>query len=229
MPVDPETAIANLMQSDPHIIAGAVLKGKEIIYTTDNWDISGDVSRVVSSWMGKSAQFIMVSGVKYSVLQMEDERLVAMSYKGDGSIVGAKNDERKIIAYLDPDGYGPTAVMDVQRALTSLSEDTVYLDVNAQLGQKSAQMGGAASAEGAASASSAAPAGGAASASSAAPAGGGGSVDPQLQGEIKAFLDWIKDSEGLVGYINYHVQQNNAKIISELSKIYSELRQIFGV
>jgi len=199
MPVEPATAVANLSQTDPNIIAAAVIKGKEIIYTTDNWDISGDLDIVLSSWMGQSAQFIMVSGVKYSILQMEAERLMATSYKGEGSIVGAKNDEFKIIAYMGPDGYGPTALMDVQRALTSISADVSFIDANAQLGQ-------------------AAP-----------PAEGGGSVDPQLQGEIKAFLDWIKDSEGLVGYINYYLQQNNTQIISELSKIYGELRQIFGV
>ena len=217
MPVDPATAIATLSQEDPHLIAAAVLKGKEIIYTTDNWDISGDIGIILSSWMGQSAQFIMVSGVKYSVLQMEQERLMATSYKGDGSIVGAKNDEYKIIAYLDPEGYGPGALMDVQRALTSLSEEKVYMDANNQLGQAGTQMQGAASA------------GGAATASSAAPAGGGRSVDPQLQGEIKAFLNWIKDKEGLAGYISYYLQQNNTQIISELAKIYSELRQIFGV
>ena len=42
-------------------------------------------------------------------------------------------------------------------------------------------------------------------------------------------IDWIKDAEGLAGYISYYLQQNNAQIISELSKIYAELRQIFGV
>jgi hypothetical protein len=220
MSVDPATAVAKLMEGDPHIIAAAVLKGKEIIYTTDNWDISGDVGRIVSSWMGQSAQFIMVSGVKYSILQMEQERLMATSFKGDGSIVGAKDDEHKVIAYLDPDGYGPTAVMDAQRIVRSLSSSatTSYMDNNAQVGQRGSEMAGAASAGGSASTGGAAPVG-----------GGGGSVDPQLQGEIKAFLDWIKDSEGLVGYINYHLQQNNAQIISELSKIYGELRQIFGV
>ena len=93
----------------------------------------------------------------------------------------------------------------------------VYIDINAQLGQAGAQMQGTATA------------GGTASASSAAPVSGGGSVDPQLQEEIKAFLDWIKDSEGLVGYIHYHLQQNSTQIISELAKIYGELRQIFGV
>ena len=104
MPTDPATAVYSLMQSDPHIIAAAVIQGKQIIYSTDNWDISADVDRLVSSWTGQNAQFLMVSGVKYSVLQIEAERLVAMSYKGDGSIVAAKDDEHKLIAYLDPDG-----------------------------------------------------------------------------------------------------------------------------
>ncbi len=198
------------MQSDPHIIAAVVLKGKEIIYTTDNWDISADVDRVISSWMGQNAQFIMVSGVKYSVFQIEAERLVAKSLKGEGSIIGAKDEEHELIAYMDPDGYGLGAAMDVQRVLSSMSSKTPFKDPNAQLGQKGAQMGGVASAGGMTSA-------------------GGVSIDPQLQGEIKAFLDWINDSEGLAGYINYYLQQNNAKIISELSKIYNELRQIFGV
>ncbi|TES98999.1 MAG: GTP-binding protein [Promethearchaeota archaeon] len=54
----------------------------------------------------------------------------------------------------------------------------------------------------------------------------GVSIDPQLKGEVQAFIEWIKDSEGLSGYINYYLSQNNQSIISELSKIYAELRQI---
>jgi len=211
MPVDPQTAVYNLMQNDPHIIAAAVLRGKEIIYTTDNWDISADIDRVISSWIGQSAQFLMISGVKYSVLQIEAERLVAMSYKGDGSIVAAKDDEHKLIVYLDPDGYALGAAMEVQRSVGSMSTQGSYLDSNAQLGGAATQMGGAASTGVAPSASA------------------GPSVDPQLKVEIQSFLDWIKDSEGLAGYINYYLQQNNAQIISELSKIYNELRVIFGV
>lgn len=211
MPVDPQTAVNNLMQADPHIIAAAVIKGKEIIYSTDNWDISADVDRVISSWIGQNAQFIMVSGVKYSILQMEAERLVAMSYKGEGSIVAAKDDEHKLIAYLDPDGYGLGAAMDVQRAIGSMRTQGPYLEENAQLGQAGTQMAGAAAAGTGTSLS------------------GGPSVDPQLRSEIQSLLDWIKDNEGLAGYINYYLQQNNTQIISELSKIYNELRQIFGV
>jgi hypothetical protein len=209
MPIDPATAVSELMQADPHIIAACVLKGKEIIYTTDNWDISADIDRVISSWMGQNAQFIMVSGVKYSVFQIESERLVAQSIKGEGSIIGAKDEEHKLIAYMDPDGYGLGATMDVQRALSSMSSKTPYKDANAQLGQSTASVGGNS----------------VGTATSVAVAG----IDPQLQGEIKAFLDWIKNGEGLAGYISYYLQQNNAQIISELSKIYNELRQIFGV
>ena len=208
MPVDPATAVYNLMQADPSIIAGAVLKGKEIIYSTDNWDISADVGRIVSSWIGQNARHIMVSGVKYSMLQMEAERMVAMSMKGEGSIVAAKDDEHKLIVYVGPDGDGRGAAMEVQKALGTMSTSTPFMDQNAQMG-------------------SVAPAGGVSEA--AAPSMGGASVDPQLQGEIKAFLEWIKDGEGLAGYISYYLQQNNAQIISELSKIYAELRQIFGV
>ena len=121
MSEDPGTAVYNLMQSDPNIIAAAVIKGKEIIYTTDNWDISGDVDRLVSSWIGQNAQFIMVSGVKYSILQMEVERLVAISLKGEGSICAAKDEEHKLVCYLQPDGDARGAVMDVQRAVSSMS------------------------------------------------------------------------------------------------------------
>jgi hypothetical protein len=211
MPVDPATAVYNLMQSDPNIIAAAVIKGKQVIYSTDNWDISGDVDRLVSSWIGQNAQFIMVSGVKYSILQMETERLVAISLKGEGSICAAKDDEHKLICYLQPDGDARGAIMDVQRTVGTMSTQGPYMDKSAQMGQKVTQMGGAAS-TGTTSSAVAGP-----------------SVDPQLKGEIQSFLDWIKDSEGLAGYINYYLQQNNAQIISELSKIYNELRQIFGV
>ena len=209
---DPETAVYNLMQRDPSIIAAAVIEGSNnIVFTTDNWDISGDIGRVVSSWNSLNAQFIMISGVKYSMLAQTPEGFTATSIRGEGHIVGAKDDERKLIAYLEPDGNLLGAQMDVQRAVGEMSTKGTYMDSGAQLGGKGAQMQGAASAGGGAS------------------GGGGASLDPQLKGEIQAFLDWIKDSEGLSGYIKYYIDQNNAQIITALAQIYSELRQIFGV
>ncbi|MCJ7650330.1 MAG: hypothetical protein MUP85_17110 [Candidatus Lokiarchaeota archaeon] len=200
MPLDPATAVFNLLQKDPSIIAAAVVQGRNIIYSTDNWDISADVGNVVSSWGGMNAQFIMISGVKYSVLQCTTERLVATSLKGEGHIIGAKDEEHQILVYLEPDGEPMGATMDTSRAISEMNTSLqTYIDPNAQLGSAGAAQPSTLN------------------------------IDPQLKGEIQSFLEWIKDGEGLSGYINYYMQQNNTQIISELSKIYTELRQIFGV
>jgi hypothetical protein len=202
MPLDPKTAVHNLMGKDPSIIAAAVIKGNDnILYTTDNWDISPDIARVVSSWNSMNAQFVMISGVKYSILQCTSERLVATSIRGEGHILGAKDDEHKLIVYLEPDGEPMGATMDTARTLAEMSTKSIYMESNAEMGSYSATSAPQA----------------------------GSIIDSQLRGEIQSFLDWIKDNEGLSGYINYYLQQNNVQIISELSKIYTELRQIFGV
>ena len=200
MPIDPVTAIYNLMQAEPTIIAAVVLRGSEIIYSTDNWDVSADMSRVVSSWNSMNAQFVMISGVKYSLLQCTSERLVATSIRGEGHIVGAKDDEHKVLAYVEPDGPMNAAYVESARVVSALSSPGPYLDAGAEFGKKD---------QGSASASP--------------------SIDPQLKGEIQTLLNWIKDADGLSGYISYYLQQNNAQVITELSKIYAELRQIFGV
>ncbi len=202
MPTDPATVIYNLLQKDPSIIAAAVIKGRnDIIYSTDNWDIGPDIGKIVSSWSGQNAQFVMISGVKYSVLQCTTERLVATSLRGEGHIIGAKDEEHKVLIYLEPDGEPMGATMDTARVLSELSTMQAYNGDNTQFGGGRAIPAPVA----------------------------GKSIDPQLKGEIQSFLEWIKDGEGLSGYINYYLQQNNAHIISELSKIYNELRQIFGV
>ena len=200
MPVDPGTAIQILLQKDPSIIAAAVIQGRDtILYSTDNWDVSADIAKVISSWNSMNAQFIMISGVKYSVLQCTSERLVATSIRGEGHILGAKDDEHKLIVYLEPDGEPMGATMDTARALASLSSKGNYMDSTTQLGSQTGATSTAVN------------------------------IDPQLKGEIESFLEWLKDSEGLTGYVNYYLQQNNAQIISELSKVYAELRKIFGV
>ncbi len=203
MPVDPESAIHNLMQAEPSIIAAVVIRGRDIIYSTDNWDISVDVGRVLSSWASMNAQFIMISGVKYSLLQCTSERLVATSIRGEGHIVGAKDEVHKVITYVEPDGPMNAAYMDTARTLALLSSQGPYIEGSTQLGAKGAAMGGTAKAS--------------------------INIDPHLKGEIQSFLEWLKDTEGLSGYISYYLQQNNIQIITELSKIYNDLRKIFGV
>jgi hypothetical protein len=205
MPSSPEQAINNLMQKDPTIIAATVIEGNDnIVYQTDNWDISPDLDRVLSSWRGQNAQFIKISGVKYSMLQCTSERMAATSIKGEGSIVAAKDEEHKLIAYVSPEGDMRGAMMDTARAVGDMNSSKPYMDESSQLGK---DMGGAAQSQG----------------------GGAVSIDPQLKAEIESFLQWVKDDEGLAGYIRYYLQQDNAQIISQLSQVYTDLRQLFGV
>lgn len=200
--VDPQSAVYKLIEKEPNIIAAAVLKGKkDIIFQTNNWDIRPDIDSVISSWIGQNAAFIKISGVKYSMLQCTEERMAATSVKGEGSIVAAKDDEHKIIAYVSPDGDMRGAMMDTARALSEMSSKEAYIGEDTQLGTQ-------------------------ASYSTQSRAAG---IDSQLKGEIQSFLQWVKDNEGLQGYVRYYLQQNNSQIISELSKLYSDLRNIFGV
>ena len=202
---DYEAAVNYLITNEPSIIAVAVIVGRDVAYSTDNWDITPDVGRVVSAWSSMNAQFVMISGVKYSMLQCTAERMVATSIRGEGHIVGAKDDEHKVVTYVEPDGPMNAAYITCARAVSMLSSKAAYKDADATFGSTT---GGVAAAGGAT---------------------GGANVDPQLKSEIQSFMEWIKDNDGLAGYINYYLQQNNAQIIGELSKIYTELRQIFGV
>ncbi|GAG65192.1 unnamed protein product [marine sediment metagenome] len=199
MSIDYEGIVSELMQRDPSIIAVAVITGaRDIVYSTDNWDISSDISKVSSAWSSMNAQFVMISGVKYSMLQCTIERMVCTNIKGQGHVVGAKDNEHKIIAYVEPEADINGAYMDTARILDKMSSKTPYLDENAQLGASQPV----------------------------APVSGGVTIDPQLKSEITAFLDWIKAEDGLSGYLSYYLQQNNANIMSELAKIYSDLRNI---
>ena len=65
-------------------------------------------------------------------------------------------------------------------------------------------------------------------ASAAAPAPAAARVDPSLKQEIDGFLQWIKDPNGLSGYISYYLQQNDPNVIAKLAKAYNDFRQVFG-
>ena len=52
-------------------------------------------------------------------------------------------------------------------------------------------------------------------------------IDPYLKAEVEAFLEWIKNPQGLPSYISYYLQQNNPDVISKLARLYDELYRIF--
>ena len=202
MPLDYESLVSNLMQTTPSILAVAIVEDKnEIVYSTNNWDIREDITLICSSWNSMKAPFIMVSGVKYTMLECEIDSMVATSILGKGHIVGVKDEEWKLITYVEPDGDRKAAIVELSRILRTMSFKEPYIDPNAQL-ETEYEGSGTLGAE---------------------------FVNPQLKSEIEEFLNWIKNPDGLIAYINYYSQQNDAQMISELAKIYAELIKICGV
>ncbi|MFX0036454.1 MAG: zinc ribbon domain-containing protein [Candidatus Hermodarchaeota archaeon] len=255
--------IRDSLKKNFEIIAGAIIKDRRIIYTTDNWDISGDVDSLLSSWFGQNAQFITISGVKYTILQMEAERLVAMSYSGVESIVATKDDEyiiilRVITKKLSSVGKKIKSIMK-NNSINELTIERQYLPeifgadvlkiskddglpvlgpyvmrylftkgvstdifgniikfkkvkphIDFELIAPEPKLYPVPKEKGEIKHSSR----------------DIKRVDSKLRDEIFQFkndLNWNKDSEGLAGYINYLLQQNNPQLISKFLRIYNEI------
>ena len=198
--IDFERIANDLMQLVPDIIALAIVdKDKNIAYSTDNWDISAELSNISLGWSTLKLPSINISGVKYITLQIEVDTLVATSVQGEGHIVGFKDEEWKIITYIVPEGDRKAAIVELSRVVRSLSSSDPYLSENTKLEAKYSLEGPAAAL-----------------------------IDPELEKEIKSYLEWAKDDNGLPGYLTYYISQNDEKILSELAKFYYEFREIFG-
>ena len=135
MSINYATVVENLKQSQPDIKAVAIIEeGDKIVFSTQDWNLSEDIAKIVSIWDSQYGQSITVAGKKYSVLQSTIERLVATSIQ-EGHIVGAKDEERKILASVRPDGNMLTAYMVIARTLKMVSSNEPYIAQDIQLGK----------------------------------------------------------------------------------------------
>ncbi len=205
--VDYAGIVNTLTQDYPDAVAVVITdSSSNILYQTGNWDVSRDIGRVMSSWRTGNAQFVMMQDVKYSIIQMEPERLIATNFKRQGHLVGAQSPggEAYIIAYISPDAeaWNHTAYPSIARAAAMISGASHTSGVTVTGVTQSASLGAAQA--------------------------GQSSVDPALKAEIEAFLQWIKDPQGLPGYVSYYLQQNDTYTISQLAQIYNEFRRIFN-
>ncbi|MFX1256398.1 MAG: helix-turn-helix domain-containing protein [Promethearchaeota archaeon] len=125
-----------LLRSQRKIKSVAIIENtKEIVYSTENWDLSEDIENIISSWGLNDSKFITVSEVKYSILENTSEILVASSIEKKGHIIGFKEDERKILTYVEPGGNIKAAVVEISRILRAISSKEPYMDLEASLGK----------------------------------------------------------------------------------------------
>ena len=136
MSVDYEKAIKDLKKSETDIQSVAIIEGKyKISYSTEDWDLSKDIRKLIGIWDSMHGKSRTISDKKYSILQATPERLVATSIKGEGHILGAKDEERKVIVYAKPKANILTAYTATAKVLKAMSSKEPYLEPDAELGK----------------------------------------------------------------------------------------------
>lgn len=129
-------ALSELIKSESKTISAAIIEGENNIeYSTENWDISGDIEEINSVWKSMKHTTLMISDIKYVIIQCTPERLVGIDPYKKGGLLGFKDEERKIICKIAPDGLKRLGMMEASRTLSKLSSKKPYMDLDSQLGK----------------------------------------------------------------------------------------------
>ena len=134
------------IKKDPEIIAAVIIDGKnDILYSTDNWNLSEDIEHINSIWGKKETRYLYLSGNKYTILQNTLERLIAVSFNktkkkviSQESIVGFKDSERSVLCKIPQNLRGQLflyAVPKTVNILRELSSKEPYMGSDTTLGK----------------------------------------------------------------------------------------------
>ena len=187
-----------------------ISKNGKLLYSTKNWNIKSDIKNLLASWASNSAQSVTVDSIRYSIVQMEPERFIATNRHKKGHLIGAASPDGDyyMVAQISPKakGWFHLAYPAVARAAAMLSKGTksefIETEVDTEKGDLTQTYQSLSKI-------------------------GEIHIDPYLKAEVEAFLEWIKNTEGLSSYITYSLQQNNLEVISRLAKCYDELYRLF--
>ena len=208
MTIDFENILQELFQKGIVIAAVVCRYNGEIIYTSSNWSVEqSDLAQAIKKWQAKS-QFLHFQERKYALLMNTPEYFSGVNFKDKDFLLGAgsldENDRYYVIGYAPAGVSGRNAYVDVVRAATQIKEGGTYIDESAKMGKyDESQVAGDASAA-------------------------GGVMDNSLKQEIDGFISWIKDTNGLSGYIQYYLDQNDPVVLAKIAKAYNDFRRIFG-
>ncbi len=201
-----EEAVADLQENYKYALCSAILdSSSSIVYSTDNWDVSNDVKKIMAAWRSGSARFVKISSwdMKFSVLQTSPVRFISTNFGKKGHLIGAATPEKSDETYYMLSFIGPEADDWMHGAYPSIARSVAML-----VGASSSSEAGIIEIDPTKNISP--------------------SIDPQLKENLEGFLKWIKDPQGLSGYISYYIEQNDKTVMSKLAAIYNEFRRIFN-
>ena len=207
--IDFEGIIHELFSKGIVIAAVVARKNGQIVYISSNWSVEqADLAECIKKWQARG-QFTTLQGIKYSLLMNTAEYFSGINFSERSFLLGAasldENDRYYIIGYAPPGVEGRSAYVDVVRAANRMKESSSYLDKSAELGKYAASD----------------------VVSQAIPQSTSG-INLQLVEEVQGFLSWIRDTNGLAGYIQYYLDQNDPNVLKKLAKAYNDFRQVFG-
>jgi len=201
--------ILNDLFSKGIVIAAVVCRyNGEIVFTSSNWSVeASDLGQCIKKWQSRG-QHTYLQDRKYALLMNTPEYFSGVNFKDKDFLLGAasldEDDRYYVIGYAPAGVSGRNAYVDVVRAATQMKEGSTYMDDSAKMGKyDETQVAGDASAV-------------------------GGVMDNSLKQEIDGFISWIRDANGLSGYIQYYLDENDPVALNKIAKAYNDFRRIFG-
>ncbi|MDX1799096.1 MAG: hypothetical protein R3255_10640 [Candidatus Lokiarchaeia archaeon] len=213
--VNIKSVVTKLQKHYPDAVNVAVVdRNGKILFTIGKWDIKKDIKEMLAKWASGNAQFVTLSGIRYSILQMEPERFIGTNRKKQGHLIGASTPDGKIymLAHIRPKakGWFHMAYPAVARAAAMLKKgsESEFIETKVKLEEEVSE-----SVSGQAAAYQVTPP--------------QPTIDPYLKAEIEGFLQWITNPQGLGAYISNILQQNDQNRISKLAELYNKLYHLF--
>lgn len=189
-----------------------IIKGGKRVFNTKGFDIYKYMKSIIAIWQSGQGQSVSVSGIKYSILQCAPERFIATNRHKKGHLIGATTPDRStyLLAHVKPKAkdWFHAAYPIVARA-AAMMQDGSFEDSFApkmEVVRKPSSNTGESVDN---------------SYSPQTP-----QIDLVLKAELESFLQWVKNPNGLQGYITQALQANDTVLISKLGQIYQELYKI---
>ena len=118
------------IKKDPGILAAAIIEGeKNLLYSSENWDISKDIDYINSIWGTTEERYLYLSGSKYTIIQNTIDRLIAVSFDKTGkavktqeSVIGFKDNERMVLCKIPQDRTGQMLLLAVPKTVNILKK-----------------------------------------------------------------------------------------------------------
>ena len=215
-----KSVVSKLQKHYPDASDVAIVSNKgKILYSTSKWNVKKGIETVLQSWINGNAQFVTLDGIKYSILQMEPERFIGTNRQKKGHLIGASTPDKNnyMLAHIKPKAKGwiHMAYPALARAAAMLQKgsESEFIKTEVKLPDETKEEQVYESSTGQAVMYQVAPT--------------PPTVDPYLKTEIEGFLQWIKNPQGLAGYITSILQQNDPHRISKLAELYNELYSLF--